>query len=761
MPYLIFIAILFLLPVCSRAQDSTAAPGASSPGESAALPADFEGPPPPVPPATMARDEQGRATIRAVHVEVPLRIDGQLDEPLYTSVSPITDFIQTEPQPGAPATEKTEIWVSFDRNNVYVSARAWESHPERVVANEMRRDSSTIFQNDDIAFSFDTFYDRRNDYVFNINPIGGRMDGQDMNEGSIHNGDWNPVWKVTTGKFEGGWTVEAAIPFKSLRYQSGTAQVWSFQVRRNNRWKNEISYITRIADGWGFNGISQVSHSATLVGIEAPPGSRNLEIKPYAISDLTTDKTTGVNNDFHSDFGLDVKYGLSQNLTADFTYNTDFAQAEADEQQINLTRFSLFFPEKREFFLENQGLFLFGGATTSISSRQTPIMFYSRRIGLDNGQQIPIRAGGRTTGRIGRFSVGLLDIGTKEDASFGIPAANFSVVRIKRDILRKSSIGTIFTRRSSLLNRDGAGETYGLDGGFAFYNNLRIDTYWARTHTPGLTTDDSSHRFQLNYNGDRYGVRLERLAVGSNFNPEVGYVQRKDMLNHYALLRFSPRPRSIQSVRKFSWQGSMNYIEDGRGHLETRALTGQFGIEFQNGDRFNINYSSNYEFLKRPFAIGPDVSLPIGGYDFRNTHVEYVFGPQRTVAGTFSIDKGTFYSGHKTTTGYKGRVKISSQVSLEPNISVNRIDLPEGSFTTNLVSSRATYTITPLMFVSGLVQYSSSTHSIGTNARFRWEYSPGSELFIVYNDTRDTLQPGFPGLQNRSLIVKINRLFRF
>jgi hypothetical protein len=335
-------------------------------------------------------------------------------------------------------------------------------------------------------------------------------------------------------------------------------------------------------------------------------------------------------------------------------------------------------------------------------------------------------------------------------------------MRIKRDILRKSSIGTIFTRRSALVNRPGSNEAYGVDAALAFYNNLAINSYWARANTEGLTTDNESHRLQLDYNADRYGIQAERLAVGTNFSPEAGYVQRKDMRSHYAMLRFSPRPKSIRSVRKFSWQASFSNIDDGRGGLETRTSIAQFGIEFQNSDRFNINYSDNYEFLKRPFSIVSGVQIPVGGYNFGNLHTECTLGVGRTVSGVVSLDRGGFYSGNKTSVGYRtGRVKISPKVSLEPGITLNHITLPVGTFNTNLVSSRATYTMTPFMFISALIQYNSTTHAVSTNARFRWEYTVGSELFVVYNDNRDTLTSGFPDLQNRSLIVKVNRLFRF
>lgn len=303
------------------------------------LPFSFDGPPLPVPPEVISRDTSGRATIRAVRLTSTIRIDGQLDETIYTSVPPISDFIQNDPREGAPATEKTEVWILFDRDNVYVVARCWESHPERMVVTEMRRDNTNIVQNDNFAFGFDTFYDRRNAVIFEVNPIDGRIDAQVTNERQV-NSDWNPIWELAVGQFEGGWTFEAALPFRSLRYRPGRAQIWGFQARRTNRWKNEVSYLTPIPASLQRRGHFQASLAATLVGLEAPPASKNLEIKPYATSALTSDLTATpkISSDLGMDFGLDLKYGVTPNLMADFTYNTDFAQVEADEQAARTTR---------------------------------------------------------------------------------------------------------------------------------------------------------------------------------------------------------------------------------------------------------------------------------------------------------------------------------------------------------------------------------------------------------------------------------------
>jgi hypothetical protein len=740
--------------------------GSGYAGQSANLPYTVEGPPPPAPPEVISRDASGRVTIRAVRVVGPLRVDGQLDEATYAANRPMSDFIQIEPKPGSPATEKTELWLLFDDDRVYVAGRCWESQPARMVANEMRRDNNNAWQNDHLAFVFDTFYDRRNSVEFAVTPIGGRMDGQITSERQ-YNGDWNTVWAAAVGRFEGGWTFEVAIPFKSLRYRPGPAQIWGFNARRSNRWKNEMSYLTALPAGRGMGAIMLASLAATVVGLEAPPGSRNLEVKPYATANLTSDLTASppVSNNPGGDVGADVKYGITQNLTADVTVNTDFAQVEADELQVNLTRFNLFFPEKREFFLENQGTFAFGGVSTfgqSAGSTDTPTLFYSRRIGLDRGRAVPILAGGRLTGRLGRFNVGVLNIQSNDEPARGALATNFSAVRVKRDVLRRSSIGALLTRRSVGQNGIGANEAYGIDGTFSFFDNLSINTYWAQTRTAGLSGDDTSYRTQLDYTGDRYGVQLERLAVGAHFNPEIGFVRRADMRKNFGQFRFSPRPRSIQSVRKFSWIGSIGYFENGMGRLETRERDAEFAVEFQSSDRLSIAFGDSREFLPRPFRIASGVTLPVGTYDFVSVRTGVTLGQQRRVSANVAVEHGTFYSGHKTVLDVgRGRMNLTPQLSIEPRLSITWVDLLEGSFATRLVGSRVTYTMSPLMFASALLQYNSCSNAVAANVRLRWEYQPGSELFVVFNEQRDTLASRFPTLANRALIVKINRLLRF
>ena len=738
----------------------------------------IDGPPPPDAPATIRRDAAGRATIRAVRAVEPLAIDGTLDESVYRDTQPLSDFVQTLPDEGAPASERTEMWVLFDDDNFYLAGRCWDSAPESEwVVTEMRRDSFNVLQNERIGFMIDSFYDRRSGMIFNLNAIGGRMDGQITDERD-YNGDWNPVWQAETGRFDGGWTFEVAIPFKSLRYRPGREQVWGLNLSRRVFWKNELVYVVPMPVSREPGAIFLSSLAATVVGLEVPDGGNTLELKPYAIADLTSDRTTTplIANQPGGEAGLDVKYGVTQNLVADLTLNTDFAQVEADEQQVNLTRFSLFFPEKREFFLENQGLFAFGGGGTGPfgGGNDTPVLFYSRRIGYarrpgsSEGREVPMEAGGRLTGRVGDFSVGVMNIQTGAELFTETPSTNFSIVRVKRDLLRKSSVGAIFTRRSVSRFGPGSAATYGVDGAFAFRDTVNINTYWARTDNPHAGDDDVSYRGRADYRGDRYGFELEHLAVGQDFNPETGFLRREDFERSFGSFRFSPRPHSIAAIRRFVSEVRFDYYESRAGVVETRLAQGMFSIELENSDEFSAEYTRSYEFLDKPFNISRDVTIPVGGYRFQDVLASYRFGRQRVLSGNINFQHGSFYGGEKTTVefgmggGFRGgRLNITPQLAVEPGISFNRIELPQGRFTTELVTTRTTYTVTPLMFLSALVQYNSSNASMGANVRFRWEYQPGSELFVVYNEQRDTLTPRYPELQNRAFVVKINRLFRF
>lgn len=718
------------------------------------------------------RDAEGNIVVNATRVTEQVRIDGTLDEAVYTQIAPLSNFIQQIPNAGAPASEKTEAWIYFDEDNLYVAARVYESVPESEwIANEMRRDTFQLRTNDSFSVLVDTYLDRRNGSAFLVTPIGGFSDFAITNEGDGGRGvnfDWNVVWDSRVGRFDGGWTVEMEIPFRSLRYEPGVEQVWGLQLRRIIRRFNEASYLTEvpIAAARGnslVSGMWRVSEAGTLENLQVPARNFNLEVKPYALGSVTTNRevTPRISNEAQGEAGIDVKFGITNNLTADFTYNTDFAQVEVDERQVNLTRFSQLFPEKREFFLEGRGNFDFAQAR----GLEVPTMFFSRRIGLEQGQIVPIEAGARLTGKVGDYEIGALTISTDAEDFATLESTGFSVLRIKRDVLSRSTVGVMLTDRSESLVGKGASQLYAIDGAFDFLEDFSFDTYLARTDSPGLRDDDRSYMANVAYDSDLLGLNTGYLVVENNFNPEIGFKRRNNFKQFSGGARYSPRPASIEWIRRFNLEaGTQAYWSATTDALESRQRTLSFATEFETSDIFTLSASDDFEMLVRPFRIAPGVTLRPGKYDFTSYQASYNFGAQRKVSGILSLRVGDFWSGTNTSIGFgSGRIELSPQLSLEPSYSINKVELPEGDFRTELSSLRVTYTLSPRMYLGGLIQYDSNASSFSTNLRFRWEWAPGSEFFVVYSDDRNTDPFGHPSgleLRNRGFAVKINKLLQ-
>jgi hypothetical protein len=745
------------LPAVAIAQSPSAAP-AASPVQAVDLP-------------VLTRTTDGLVTVRATRTAQPVQLDGRLDEEMYRTVLPIEGFLQQEPVEGDPGTEQTTVWLTFDDRNIYVSARLHDSQPGREVISEMRRDGQGTNDNESFGVVFDTFHDRRNGFLFQVSLAGGLFDGYITDERDL-NRDWSTVWDARTARTPDGWTMEMAIPFKSLRFPPGSNQ-WGINFKRVVKWKNENQYLTRMPAALGRRAINKLSSAATLVGIETPDTHRTFELKPYGITGFTTASPQGgvSASDGHGDGGFDVKLGVTDGLTADFTYNTDFAQVEEDEQQVNLTRFNVLFPEKRDFFLEGLGIFSFGGISNQPRNPgganfgnplpgDVPVMFFSRAIGLVNGQSVPIDAGARITGKAGPFSVGAIDIRTSEVQGRGLDATNFGVLRIKRDILRRSAVGVLFTDRSVSSFGDGHGRMAGVDGVFSFYQNLNINGYVAMSDNPGTSGRNGSYRAQLDYNADRYGLQVERLLADTNFAPDVGFMRRSAFARNSLYARYSPRPVS-DVVRKYYYEAVYDYITDPSNRLQSRLAQLAARAELQNGDSLALEVADNFEQLDKPFEVSPGVKLPVGGYGFREAHLLYNFGPQRPVSANVTLERGRFYDGTRTaiSTG-RGRLQISPQLTIEPGLTLNIVRLPQGDFTSTLLTSRATYTMTPRMSASALLQFNSGASTFNSNIRFHWEYRPGSDLFVVLTDNRDTLPRGFPELRNRAFTIKLTRLFR-
>jgi len=705
-------------------------------------------------------------TVRAFRVTEPLRIDGRLDEEAYRTIEPISNFIQQEPDEGQPATEKTEAWILFDDVNIYVCARNWDSHPEREVANELRRDNGNILGNENLTFAIDTFHDRRNGYVFQTNALGALRDMAVTDD--QQNQAWNGIWHVKAARFENGWTVEVAIPFKSLRYKGSGPQTWGINLRRLVKWKNEFSYLSLVPAALGTGGISRMASAATVVGLETPAQSKNIELKPYTVASLTTDRVgvSPFNNKRQANAGLDFKYGLTRSLIVDATYRTDFAQVEEDVQQVNLTRFSVFFPEKRDFFLEGQGIFDFGGVQAGNSPGDVPLLFFSRQIGLSQGQAVPVVGGVRLTGRAGAFSIGALNIQTEDKPEARALATNFSALRLKRNLLRRSNVGVMATRRGPSLG-SGADDSYtaGVDATMLFFKSINITSYYAMTSTRdarGATITGSSYRGRFDYNADRYGATAEHMLIDADFRPEVGYVRRNDIRRSFGQLRFSPRPRGSRMIRKFTWQGSADYVTDaGASELQGRELSGSFRVDFQSSDSVTAEVSREFELLPSRFTIAPGVIVPAGGYTYSTGRISYSMGQQRRVSGRIGASTGSLYEGSKSDVTFSGRWGVMPQLSIEPSATLAWGSLPYGDFKARLVGSRITVTPSARMQISSLVQFNIDAKTLTSSARLRWEYTGGSDLFVVYSDGRDTRQPGFPGLMNRTMAIKATRLFRF
>jgi hypothetical protein len=736
-----------------------ASPAFAQPAPPPAQAAALDAPAAPVHPATIARDAAGRATVRAVRLEDTVRLDGQLDEDVYQRIEPIHGFVQADPDEGEPASEPTDVWILFSDDTLYVAARCWTSLPDRLVGNEMRRDSTNIVQNDNFAVVLDTFYDHRNGFLFHTNPVGGMVDGLITDEG-VFNNEWNTVWHVRTARFERGWSVEMAIPFRSLRYRSAGPQLWGINFRRVARARNELSFLTPVSRAWGTGGIAKLSLAATLVDLDIGRSSRPLEVKPYGIARVTTDRqaTPARSNDWAPDIGADLKLGLTRGLTLDATVNTDFAQVEVDEQQVNLTRFSLFFPEKRDFFLEGQGIFNLAGQ--SDDDVDVPLVFFSRRIGLERGQTVPIVAGARLTGRAGAYSVGALSLRQDEADDALTPATTFSVARVRRDVGRRNTVGALLTHRS--MDASGLGDNLagGADATVWLAPNLVTTGYYARTENAD-GTGGASYRGKFNFNGDLVGAVGDYMRVDAAFDPGVGFVRRADIIRVNSSLRYSPRPVSMPAIRKFDYTASLVYFANTDWRLQNRAANVTFGITFDNGDSFQTRVAHELEHLDDGFTLADTAFIPAGNYTAKEINVIYTLGPGRRLSGEMGVQHGTFYGGTRRELDASLRLEITPRVSFEPRLNVNWLDLEfdPGRFHTTLAGSRANFTISPRMIVSTLLQYNSTANSFASNLRFHWEFTPGSDLYVVYSDQRDTEL--HPSLQQRSFVVKVGKLVRF
>ncbi|MCZ6491279.1 MAG: DUF5916 domain-containing protein [Acidobacteria bacterium] len=691
-----------------------------------------------------------RFTIEAVRVEKGPILDGILDDAVWRFAPMVEQFVQQEPEEGDPATERTEVRVLYDARHLYIGVHAFDSDPSGIIATEMRRDSDRILEEDNFQIILDTFNDFRSGYMFVTSPLGAKLEQQISEEGeggnrggnSNINRNWDGVWDAVARRTEDGWTAEISIPTATLRFRNSEVQTWGINFERNIRRKNEQVFWAPIPKAYT---LTRVSLAGTLSGIRGLSQGMDLRLKPFLTSGFRSKRfrDAPASNEFLRDAGLDMKYGVTSALNLDITLNTDFAQVEVDEQQVNLTRFGLFFPEKRDFFLENAGLFNVGDQERNAS------LFFSRRIGLSsNGQPIPVIGGARLTGKVGPHSIGLMEIQTAE--AFETPGANFLVSRYSRDVLSRSRIGALFINKET-SGQEHFNRTMALDANLALSNSIIVNSYVAKTSSPGVRDGDMSYYGRVSLLDPKWNLYAQFTDIQDNFNAEVGFVPRKGIRT--TKVRFGPTPRPGRfHLRKVDPMYIVTYTTDQDNRLVSRRIHHMVGITLDDGTWINLVYNKYFEQLDEPFDIRSDVLIPAGTYRFNEAVMMIRTSRARKLYGWIRYSPQTFFDGFRKDYETGVGVRASSRLSAEVQYRRNDVQLPFGDFEVNLGTLRIDYAFSPRMTVRSLIQYNSARNETSTSIRFNWIYRPGSDIYVVYNDLRASLTADVP--RDRQLVLK-------
>jgi hypothetical protein len=711
-----------------------------------------------------------RKSLTAVRVETPIRMDGVLDEEVWRESASGDHFIQAEPYEGEPATEQTDVKVLYDSENLYIGVYCHDSEPESILVNSLKEDFDSGSA-DSFEMILDTFLDGRNGFLFTTNPEGAKRDAQMTDEGRNVNADWDTVWDVRAQRNGDGWTVEMVIPFKSLSFDANRAeQVWGINFGRRVRRKNEVDYWAPVPRRYD---ITRLSLAGELRGLEGIERGRNVRIKPFVLAEFK--KFARQDFDVDPDGGVDAKYSVTPSLTLDLTFNTDFSQVEVDEQQVNLTRFPLFFPEKREFFLENDGIFQFGDLPLERGNRSKETqIFFSRRIGLfpeghpRQGQPIDIWGGARLSGRIGRYSLGILNLQTKPVDDDPDTAAdesqtgnNFGVVRVKRDILANSDIGAIFVNRQASSGGD-FNRTIGADANFRFGQNLTANGYLAKTKTDGLSGNDRAEKITVQWRDNFLRWQTIYSNNQENFNPEVGfqgYAQWKGARSIRYVTELHPRPPRNRLIRELLPHYRFLIILDQDGR--TVFKEGHYAfmeVHFHNGSRIEFLYAPFFDRLERPSEIAPGILLPPGGYQYATWDLELDSDPSRMLSATTILRRGSYYTGTLRSVDVTGTFRPNYRFSAQGTVTNSAVDLPEGAFTTRVFRTRLTYSFSTRMFLNALVQYNNTRRQVTSNIRFNFIHRPLSDLFLVYNEAREV---SGARRTDRAVTIKYTHLFAF
>jgi hypothetical protein len=693
------------------------------------------------------RSEQSKAPSRefaariaqAVRVEHAPRLDGTLDDPIWQQAIPITDFRQREPYEGQPATEHTAVRVLYTRNEVYFGIVCRDSVANGPVATQLRRDVTQELD-DYFEIIIDSRQDRRNAYVFQINPLGTQRDALITDEqevGETQDGDpgWDGVWTSEARRTPDGWTATIAIPFSTLNFMRSRDVVWGVNFKRFIRRKNEED----LWSAWRRTfGASKISQAGELHGITEIGSGRLFTVKPYALggfshlpADANASGLTPGTTALHTG-GVDVKIGLRSNLVANLTANTDFADSDVDVQQFNLTPYKLFFPEKRQFFLENAGVFAFPLSLGQSADQ----LFFSRQIGIDpiTGQEVPINGGGKVTGTLAGFELGAMDVDTRTSGpNLG---ANYAVLRVKRSLWGTGSyVGVMgIDKRSPDVPAD-FNQTSGVDGRFVLFKNLVLNGYAAQTRTSGFSSGQTNLGAGLNFRSNWLDLIAEHRKIGPNFNPEVGFLERADCICDYADATFKTRPK-LQGVRELQFEGFLFHAPDTHHVVQTQEWQTTFRADFHNGSYTDDDIVDVFaQRLTIPFNIYKNVNIPVGVYNWTRHQLTYGSAQDRRVMVQFYERFGSYYNGSLNEARVRASYRANERLSFSLSPQWNRFRLPiaDGNFSVVFGALETDYAFSRFLSLSTILQIDTANNQAASaNIRLRWNYRPDSDLFVIY-----------------------------
>jgi len=682
-------------------------------------------------------EDMKRRQIVAVRVEIPPKIDGVLNDAAWKKAQPSEDFIQTRPHPGKAMSQQTSIRILYDDDNIYLGFQCYDTQPDKIYGSEMRRDYDIWKADDHVGFVLDTFHDLRNAYYFSTNSVGVRVDSRITDNGKWHK-SWDAVWDCAAKRNFQGWSAEFSIPFGQLRFPKKDKHVWGFNCVRSVKRAGEYGCWSSIET----SNVIIISNAGELVGLENLPQGHRIEIRPTGVLGIEANYDNETDTDVVREPSLDIKYGLTSGLTMDATVNTDFAQVEADEEKVNLSRFDMFLRERRPFFMEGVGIF---GTADPFSSDTLPL-FYSRRIGSAGDKAAQILGGLKLTGKVGKQSLGLLSVQT--DVVDETPSTNFSAFRIQRDILRSSSAGLMFLNKMPLEGgKDN--QTFGADMRFNPRSELSIAGSMAKTWTDDLKGHDLAGKIVGHWQAKSWDIGTSYTDTQKNFNDEMGFITRTDVRD---LFLWGGQSFQIRKgiFRSSGGKGHYNIITDHDGRLENRSFGFDYGMELETGDSGGLGMGRHWEYLEWDWEIRKGLFISKGLYKWYRYGAGAGTNDSRWLKIGGEYGRGGFYTGNRQNASLNGHIRPTPKLLITGDYNWNFIDLPDGSFKTNTINSRIIYTFSPDFFIKLFLQWNDDSEVTRGNFLLRYTYRPGSDFYIVYNEF---WQSG--DVKQRSIVAKI------